>query len=227
VARATAGTAGAPPGHRIPRPGTLGGRALATLEGQLCRDADLDGRTDARLSASTGTRSSIIVPLVHDGAGIALIAAVSSRADAFDEDDLELLGMLAEVASSRLATAYADADRRVRAVRWRAAQELTGLAWWELDLVTGAHHWSDEMFRPGRPRALRHAARRRRLPRRRAPGRPRAGRRAPHGRLQHRAVRGLPRGAPRRSAYGTCRPGPTCSSTSTVRWPRSPARRST
>ncbi len=147
VARATAGSTGAPPGHRIPRPGTLGGRALTTLEGQLCRDADVDGRTDPRISASTGTRSSIIVPLVHDGVGIALIAAVSSRAGAFDEDDLELLGMLAEVASSRLATAYADADRSVRAVRWRAAQELTGLAWWELDLVTGAHHWSEEMFR--------------------------------------------------------------------------------
>jgi diguanylate cyclase (GGDEF)-like protein/PAS domain S-box-containing protein len=280
VARATTGTTGPPPGHRIPRPGTLAGRALATLEGQLCRDAELDRRTDARISAGTGTRSSIIVPLVHDGVGIALIAAVSSRPDAFDEDDLALLGMLADVASSRLATAYADADRRAlearnaavveamadglvlqdlegriqvsnaaaeralgltadelygrtsldpgwgaiwedgterpghlhppmlvlatgearrddvlairtpdgdlrwllvnslpvrdeagvmtgvvssfsditekralarareeRKVRWRAAQQLTGLAWWELDLVSGAHHWSDEMFR--------------------------------------------------------------------------------
>ena len=31
--------------------------------------------------------------------------------------------------------------------RLHAAQELTGLAWWELDLRTGAHVWSEEMYR--------------------------------------------------------------------------------
>ena len=36
--------------------------------------------------------------------------------------------------------------RRVRDARLRAAQALTGLAWWELDPRTGRHEWSDEMF---------------------------------------------------------------------------------
>ena len=219
------------------------------------------------------------MPLVHDGVCIALIAVVSARRAAFDEDDLELLGMLADVAASRLGTALAESARssleahqaalvgvmtdglivqdkdgrivltnagaqqilgfseehltgRSSATTWRmlwddgtdrandmqpsmlalatgeprrddvlgldagngrvqwlsvnsvpvhdsageltgvvsaftditarrtarearkarqrrlhAAQELTGLAWWELDLATGAHHWSDQMFR--------------------------------------------------------------------------------
>ena len=46
--------------------------------------------------------------------------------------------------------------RQSREGRYRAAQELTGLGWWELDLATGAHQWSDQMFRlvgltPGTP----------------------------------------------------------------------------
>ncbi len=117
VVRAGAGTTGPAPGHRIPRPGTLGGRALATLEGQLCHDAETDRRTDAHISAGTGTRSSIIVPLVHDGTAVALISAVSSRPAAFDEDDLELLGLLADVATSRLVAAYAEGARRTLEAR--------------------------------------------------------------------------------------------------------------
>ena len=37
--------------------------------------------------------------------------------------------------------------RLARESRLHAAQELTGLAWWELDLRTGAHVWSEQMFR--------------------------------------------------------------------------------
>lgn len=36
---------------------------------------------------------------------------------------------------------------RSRDARLRAAQELTGLAWWTLDARTGRHEWSPEMFR--------------------------------------------------------------------------------
>ncbi len=34
----------------------------------------------------------------------------------------------------------------MRDARLRAAQALTGLAWWELDPATGRHEWSEEMF---------------------------------------------------------------------------------
>ncbi|MDQ1600829.1 MAG: hypothetical protein QOD68_2303 [Actinomycetota bacterium] len=157
VARAAVGSAGPAVGHRLALTGTLGGRAVRTLTGQLCRDSETDPRTQADVSASTRTRSSVIVPLVHDDVAVGVIAAVSSRPDAFDEDDLVLLTMLADVASSRLAAALAQADiavlradedlRRARGARLRAGQELTGLAWWELDPTTGQHVWSDAMFR--------------------------------------------------------------------------------
>ncbi len=123
VARASAGTTGPAPGHRLPRHGTLVGLALDTLEGQLCRDAQTDPRTDARANAGIGARSSIIVPLVHTGVAIGVIGALSSRPDAFDEDDLDLLGMLAGVAASRLHAAFADAARRALEARSSAVVE--------------------------------------------------------------------------------------------------------
>jgi diguanylate cyclase (GGDEF)-like protein/PAS domain S-box-containing protein len=280
VARAAVGVAGPPVGHRIPRAGTLAGRALLTLEGQLCVDSQTDPRTRADISASVHTRSSIIVPLVAGGVAVGLIAAVSSQPATFDQADLELLGLLADVATARLVAALEktashelasrasavvesvaeglvemDADgrmvfanssaqtmlgiswapgapektaseagwdflwedgslrpadtlpaaialrsaqpfrddvvglrnpvgetfwllvsavpriddgavlgvvtsftditarraqeetRRARDGRLRAAQALTGLAWWELDPLTGRHEWSEEMFR--------------------------------------------------------------------------------
>ncbi len=135
VARATAGAGGPRPGHRIPRSGTLVGHALSTLTGQLCLDSETDRRTDALLSASARTRSSIIVPLVHDGVGVALIAAVAGRPNAFDEDDLALLGMLADVATSRLVAAHADDERRALEARNAAvvAAMADGLVTQDLD----------------------------------------------------------------------------------------------
>ena len=63
VARAAVGSAGPTVGHRITLAGTLGGRAVRTLTGQLCRDSETDPRTPADVSAGTRTRSSVIVPL--------------------------------------------------------------------------------------------------------------------------------------------------------------------
>ena len=54
VARAAVGVTGPPVGHRIPRAGTLAGRALLTLQGQLC----IDSQTDPRTKASTSARAS-------------------------------------------------------------------------------------------------------------------------------------------------------------------------
>jgi diguanylate cyclase (GGDEF)-like protein/PAS domain S-box-containing protein len=58
-------------------------------------------------------------------------------------------------AMTGVVTAFADISafrveeqtRQAREGRLYAAQQLTGLAWWELDLATGQHVWSDEMYR--------------------------------------------------------------------------------
>jgi len=102
VARASLGTSGPPVGAVIPVHGTLSGVALRTLEPQLCRDADSDPRTSTDISRRHRTRSSIIVPLVQDGVAIGLVAALSSTPFAFDESDLDLLSLLADVAAGSL-----------------------------------------------------------------------------------------------------------------------------
>ena len=176
VARAAVGDTGPPVGHRIPRAGTLAGRALLTLQGQLCIDSQTDPRTKASLSASVRTRSSIIVPLVHDGEAVGLISAVSSQPATFDETDLELLGLLADVATTRLVAALErsasddlasrasavvesmaegliemDAQGRVTLAN-RSAQRMLGFTW---DAASGrtntdtswTFHWEDGRLR--------------------------------------------------------------------------------
>ncbi len=105
VARASVGGIGPPAGAQIPVAGTLGGLAVTTQKPQLCRDEWDDPRTDPDINRRTDTRSSVVVPLVHEDAAIGLVAAVSPRPDAFTENDLEMLSMLAEVAAHRLVLA--------------------------------------------------------------------------------------------------------------------------
>jgi len=113
VARASVGVKAQPPGAAIPVTGTLGGLAITTLQGQVCRDGWDDPRTDAEINRRNGARSSVVVPLVHEGTAIGIVTAVSPRPAAFDENDLEMLSMLAEVAAHRLVLALTrqDGDR--------------------------------------------------------------------------------------------------------------------
>ena len=105
VTRASVGGNAPPSGAVIPVAGTLGGLAVTTQQPQLCRDGWDDRRTDPDIDRRTGTRSSVVVPLVHEDTAIGLVAAVSPKPDAFDENDLEMLSMLAEVAAHRLVLA--------------------------------------------------------------------------------------------------------------------------
>jgi diguanylate cyclase (GGDEF)-like protein/PAS domain S-box-containing protein len=154
VARASVGSCGPTVGTTIPQAGTLAGLALSTLEPQICRDCHSDPRTRVDINEQAGIRSSIIVPLVDAGEPLGIVLALSSIPYAFDEGDLALLTLLADVAASSLSRALlrgqrADLEegRRRDDARLRAAQELTGLAWWALDVATDRHEWSDAMFR--------------------------------------------------------------------------------
>ncbi len=107
VAQAVAGTTRTFPGDVIPLEGTLGGLALRTGRGQLCADGRKDARTQLAINRRTATLSSVVVPLVHDGEVIALVGALSSQPFAFDEPELSVLEMLADVGANRLAHALA------------------------------------------------------------------------------------------------------------------------
>ena len=126
VARASVGGNAPPPGTVIPVSGTLVGLAVTTLQGQLCRDGWDDPRTDPEINRRSDTRSSVVVPLVHEDAAIGLVAAVSPRPDAFVPNDLEMLSMLAEVAAHRLVLALTRQEgERLRARSEAALDAMT------------------------------------------------------------------------------------------------------
>jgi diguanylate cyclase (GGDEF)-like protein/PAS domain S-box-containing protein len=92
-------------GDTIPLDGTLTGVAARTRTGQICDDWSAD--PGAPITPWTGPLSFVVVPLVYDGEVVALLSATASRLAAFDEHDLELISMLAEVGANRLAHALA------------------------------------------------------------------------------------------------------------------------
>jgi diguanylate cyclase (GGDEF)-like protein/PAS domain S-box-containing protein len=151
VVRGLAGTSPSGLGATIPVDGTLTGVALRTKTSHICDDWLQDTRT--RTEAHAGPLSFVVVPLVYEGEVIALLGAHESRLAAFDDQDLELLAMLADVGANRLAHALdigarraADAALHDARRRLEAALDLAGLATWQIDLATGEQHWSPKMF---------------------------------------------------------------------------------
>jgi diguanylate cyclase (GGDEF)-like protein/PAS domain S-box-containing protein len=110
VARACVGRTATRPGTVMPVAGTLCGLAVTTQQAHLCRDSSDDPRIDPDINRRTDTRSSVVVPLIHEDTAIGLVAAVSPLPGAFDENDCEMLNMLAEVATHRLVLALTRQD---------------------------------------------------------------------------------------------------------------------
>jgi len=126
VVRASLGGKAPAPGSVISVPGTLGGLAVTTQQGQLCGDDWDDPGTDPEINRRTNTRSSVVVPLCHEDAAIGVVAALSQVPNAFDENDLEMLSMLAEVAAHRLVLALTRRDsERIRSRSEAALDAMT------------------------------------------------------------------------------------------------------
>jgi GAF domain-containing protein len=89
-----------------PRGAGIAGWASATRRGVLNAEASLD------LGAAAGTmspplRASLAVPLVHDGACVGVLALYATTPNAFSEDQLRLLELLAPSLAASVATVNA------------------------------------------------------------------------------------------------------------------------
>lgn len=153
VVRATTGSVEPGPGDVLATGNTFLVKALHYRLPRVCSHAAQD-----RHGCSGGDpahRSAMVLPLVDDSHVMAVLVVVSQSPDAFDEYDLALLEPLTDIATTALRSARLEAtglrekerSRREEDARLRAAQALTGLAWWSLDRTTGRHEWSDAMFR--------------------------------------------------------------------------------
>ncbi len=124
VYRAAAGTAAGHVELRIPREGSISGRALAELHVLLCRDSDTDAHVDRDACRRVGARSMVVAPLLDGAHAVGVLKVYSATADAFEPRDAQLLEMLAGMVASALVRAALLARLSVQATR----DDLTGLA---------------------------------------------------------------------------------------------------
>lgn len=132
------------------------GRAIRSRQVTICRDMLSDpGFAPWREAArSRGFASSIVLPLVHEGAVFGALSIYASESDAFDDMEAKwLLGLGEDIA-------FGVAAFRTRVEREKAERELAQLqqllnrtqaiaqvGGWKYDVVTRRSTWTDELYR--------------------------------------------------------------------------------
>ncbi|MBC6982567.1 ATP-binding protein [Caulobacter sp. 17J80-11] len=108
-------------GLRLARAGTLSGLCVERGETLYCRDAEDDERVNREACRRVGLRSMVCVPLVEAGRPVGVLKALSPKVDAFGEDDVELLTMLAQALGAALAREVNLEARRAAEENYKAA----------------------------------------------------------------------------------------------------------
>ena len=147
-------------GTRLSRTASLSGQAAR--EGRLlhCADVEGDPRVDRAACAAIGIRSMVCAPLFQDGQAVGVLKAFDSASDAFDQDDIEAVALVAETLGAALAKqldygeregllvelAMAKDEAEAEAKRARMAEAMGGLGHWRFDYVRQRIDWSDQMY---------------------------------------------------------------------------------
>ncbi len=108
-------------GLRLRRNQSLSGLCVSTGQVLRCDDAENDPRVDKKACRRVGVRSMVCTPLFQAGAPVGVLKVMSSRADAFDETDVQTLnlfgGMLGAALGKQLAfDALQRAETRIRVI---------------------------------------------------------------------------------------------------------------
>lgn len=99
VYRAASGVASRHIGMTLKAEGSLSGTCVREGIVLKCDDSETDERVNRDACRSVGLRSMIVVPLRHKEQGLGVLKVLSSRVNAFDEDDVATLELLANVLS--------------------------------------------------------------------------------------------------------------------------------
>ena len=102
---ATRGTPEHRLGELLDRDSSLGGRALRDGRSLITRDARDDQRTSSSRVDATGVRSIIAIPLRHAGSSVGVLLVLSKSANAFDDEQVRTLELLAPVVSAGMSHA--------------------------------------------------------------------------------------------------------------------------
>ena len=116
VCRATSGANAPDLGVRVESQSGLSGACLKTGEVQNCSDTETDARVDAAFCRNLGVRSIMIAPVAATGEGLGILEVLSSRPNAFGENDIKVLQQLAQ----RIAKNKIEADEGMQAADFSA-----------------------------------------------------------------------------------------------------------
>ncbi len=146
VHRAVSGLRTDPAGSRTATEGSLSGLSVRVGMPLLCRDTEVDPRMDADACRRAGVRSIAVAPMFRAGEALGVLRVMSSEAEHFDDADLAVLELMANLLASGLAGTSKLEREAERALR----DPLTGLANRFIFMDRLAHH-GYEARRYGRP----------------------------------------------------------------------------
>jgi diguanylate cyclase (GGDEF)-like protein len=149
VHRGVAGLRAEPEGSRTALEGSLSGLCVRVGMPLLCRDTETDTRVDADTCRRAGIRAIAVAPMFRAGEALGVLRVVSSEAEHFDDADLDVLELMANLLVSGLSSTSRLEREAERALR----DPLTGLANRFIFMDRLAHH-GYEARRYGRPYGL-------------------------------------------------------------------------
>lgn len=124
VCRAVAGTTRSTLGMRLPQAWSLAGVCVTERRPARSDNAATDPRVDPEAREQTGANSIGCVPLLHGAHAVGVLEVVATRANAFTDEDLATLGLLATVVSIAIHRAHSYPRPRYDSLH----DPLTGLA---------------------------------------------------------------------------------------------------
>ncbi len=149
VHRAVSGLYTNPEGSRTAADDTLSGLCIRVGMPLLCRDTETDPRVDAEACRRAGVRAVAVAPMFRGGEALGVLRIMSSEAELFDDADLDILELMANV----LASCLSNTSRLEREAERALRDPLTGLANRFIFMDRLAHHGL-EARRYGRPYGL-------------------------------------------------------------------------
>ncbi len=125
VYRAVSGTAVPYLGLHLCRHSSFSGRCIQEGRALLCSDALSDPRVNAKVALERGTRSIIVVPLLHQQTPIGVLKVLSSRPHVFEEEDASTLQLMTGMIAAAMSDAIArEAEHNLVAERTAALETL-------------------------------------------------------------------------------------------------------
>lgn len=91
------------PTYRVPLKGSITGLCLQLKQSQIAHDCFIDKRVNNEISKKLGTRSTIVVPLIHEGKPYGVLHVSSSKPHYFNDESVKVLDLIAGIMISAIA----------------------------------------------------------------------------------------------------------------------------